>query len=153
MIISRVSSHCLNQLFEIEKTNEGTSWSLQGLQECLLGPYEVWGLKYDNSSINQTPFFAYAILKIVQEEAELVHFCVHASKRQQGLGKYLLTYLIKDLKQAQIKHLFLEVACDNEAAIALYEKLGAQPIGLRRNYYWRSEGSVDALCMCFSLLS
>ena len=48
--------------------------------------------------------------------------------------------LIRSLKRAEISRLFLEVAADNEAAKALYAKLGFKEIGRRKGYYQRTAG-------------
>ncbi len=47
---------------------------------------------------------------------------------------------------------FLEVAVDNDGAIALYEGLGFRRAGLRKSYYDRgAAGCVDALVMRLDL--
>jgi ribosomal-protein-alanine N-acetyltransferase len=45
----------------------------------------------------------------------------------------------------------LEVRPSNVAAVALYEKMGFNEIGVRRNYYPAGEGREDALLLALSL--
>jgi ribosomal-protein-alanine N-acetyltransferase len=47
--------------------------------------------------------------------------------------------------------LFLEVADDNVAALALYERLGFVTVGMRPNYYARGATSVAARTMRLGL--
>ena len=48
--------------------------------------------------------------------------------------------LVRAARRAEVKRLFLEVAADNDAAIALYEGLGFKIAGARKAYYQRAGG-------------
>ena len=53
--------------------------------------------------------------------------------------------LVRAARRAEVKRLFLEVAADNDAAVALYEGLGFKIAGARKAYYQRAGGeNVDA---------
>ncbi len=55
-------------------------------------------------------------------------------------------------RRAEVKRLFLEVAADNDAAIALYEGLGFKIVGARKAYYQRAGGvNVDAVILALGL--
>ena len=55
--------------------------------------------------------------------------------RRKGLGKELILSLIEALRQRESRCLTLEVRDSNAPARALYEGLGFQEIGRRKNYY------------------
>ena len=56
------------------------------------------------------------------------------------------------IKRGEAKRLFLEVAEDNAAALALYKGMGFQEIGRRKKYYHRPDGpAVDALNLALDL--
>jgi ribosomal-protein-alanine N-acetyltransferase len=75
-------------------------------------------------------------------EAEVLTLAVAPTARRQGLGRALLDAAIARLGSAE---LFLEVAADNIAAIALYRAAGFEQVGVRPGYYARPGGKVDAL--------
>ncbi|HBN22054.1 MAG TPA: alanine acetyltransferase [Holosporales bacterium] len=76
----------------------------------------------------------FIFVQSIEDEAEILTFCVHKNHRKQGLGK---TLLLEILKQSKIRRCFLEVCSDNKAAIALYERLGFRKKGERKGYYQR----------------
>ena len=64
--------------------------------------------------------------------------------RRQGMAEAILGAYIR-FGQAHLAFLTLEVRESNAPAIALYEKLGFQTVGRRKNYY--REEHEDALLM------
>jgi ribosomal-protein-alanine N-acetyltransferase len=86
---------------------------------------------------------AYALFLLLPgEEAELLRVAVAARARRRGLAARLLLEALARLGAGGRGVCFLEVRPANEAAIALYRRLGFVAGGLRRGYY--SDGS-DAL--------
>ncbi len=81
------------------------------------------------------------------EEAEVLTICVMPALRRKGIGALLLNAAFAAAKERKAARLFLEVAADNEAALALYEKAGFRVIGRRRGYYARESGAADAVMM------
>ena len=68
--------------------------------------------------------------------------------RRRGIAEALMRTMISEAEKAGISDIFLEVRRSNAAAIALYEKLGFELIGVRRRYY---ENREDALVMKLDL--
>lgn len=68
-------------------------------------------------------------------EWELENIVVAPAARRTGLGSRLLRALLDCAKQTHSEAVFLEVRESNDAAIALYERLGFQAIGRRKSYY------------------
>jgi tRNA threonylcarbamoyl adenosine modification protein YeaZ/ribosomal-protein-alanine acetyltransferase len=87
----------------------------------------------------------------VAGEAEINTLCVLPIYRRQGFGQALMQALIAHLRQHNTTRLFLEVAADNEAAISLYRRHGFSETGLRKGYYARKSGAVDAITMTLGL--
>ena len=78
-------------------------------------------------------------------EADMMNLAVDPVYRRQGVGKSLVLTLIDNLNVKDVKCLTLEVRASNEQAIALYEQLGFDRIGLRPKYY--SNPKEDALIL------
>ena len=68
-------------------------------------------------------------------EAELLRIAVSPEARGQGLGRALLEACQRDLAEAGMARLFLEVRPSNAAAIRLYHACGWRPCGRRPGYY------------------
>ncbi|MDA5194682.1 GNAT family N-acetyltransferase [Govanella unica] len=90
----------------------------------------------------------YVLYALAAGEAEIYDIAVSLACRRMGVGGELLDAAIEALGAAQAEQLHLEVAVDNDPAIALYEQRGFVVNGRRRGYYQRAEGqAVDALVM------
>lgn len=91
---------------------------------------------------------AFALGRVVADEAELLTIATHPDQQGQGLGRQCLRGFQEEATSRGATSAFLEVAGDNPAAINLYESEGWQRTGLRKGYYARETGpSVDAVLM------
>lgn len=77
----------------------------------------------------------YLIFLIVDKEAELLKIAISKDYQKQGLSKYFINNQLLALKQLGINKVILEVMIDNNSAILLYNSLGFNKIGIRKNYY------------------
>ena len=81
--------------------------------------------------------------RIIAGEGEVLTLATHPDHRRQGLAQAILSAFC-----AQCSDVFLEVAADNSAAIALYHRSGFEQVGTRTNYYARPNHThVDALVL------
>src|SRR5262249_37794869 len=71
------------------------------------------------------------IARKAADEAELLTLGVAPACRHAGLGRALLEAAIAALRGSGATRLFLEVDETNQAALALYRSLGAEPVGRR----------------------
>jgi ribosomal-protein-alanine N-acetyltransferase len=81
----------------------------------------------------------FVLARVLGDEAEILTFAVQPSAQRLGIGRCLLKELIDFLKSVECGKIFLEVAVDNEAAIALYTSAGFIRVGTRPNYYQRAD--------------
>lgn len=72
---------------------------------------------------------------IVEPEAEIANIAVLKAYRNQRIGRAILTYLLGDLKDNNVKSVFLEVRKSNASAIHLYQEHGFISVGVRKDYY------------------
>ncbi len=86
--------------------------------------------------------------RAIAGEAEILTLAVAPEARRQGLGARLVAAFLAAARARGADSAFLEVAADNEAALALYRAAGFAEAGRRRGYYRTPEGRpIDALVM------
>lgn len=86
------------------------------------------------------------------DEAEILTLGVAKEWQQRGVAQLLVEGILRAIGKVGSSRLFLEVASDNEAALALYRKLKFAEIGRRPGYYSRSgSAAVDALMLARSV--
>ena len=83
----------------------------------------------------------------VAGEAEILTLAVTPAARRIGLGRTLVEAAAEVAERRGAETLFLEVAEDNAAALALYRAAGFTDAGRRRSYYERRGGAADAIVM------
>lgn len=71
----------------------------------------------------------------VVDACHLLRIATHPEHRSQGVGRALVERLIARARAAACSHIELEVASRNAPAIALYQRVGFQVVGVRRGYY------------------
>ena len=86
----------------------------------------------------------YALSRAAAGEAEVLSIGVLEPARRRGVGRALMAAVAEQAGRLGATSLFLEVAEDNAAALALYRGLGFSAVGRRPGYYRRPLGPVDA---------
>ena len=71
----------------------------------------------------------------VLDEAEILNLAVKPQVRRQGEGRALVRRILQGFAEGQVSRVFLEVRESNAGAIAFYQGLGFQAVGVRRDYY------------------
>ena len=75
----------------------------------------------------------------------VMNVAVAPTRQRQGIATQLLEKLFELTKEDDRRGYTLEVRVSNAGAIALYERLGFEPRGVRRGYY--TDNREDALIM------
>ena len=84
----------------------------------------------------------------ILDEAHITILGIDPDYQRLGLGRWLLTHLLRSASDRGLTHATLEVRESNQIAIALYQSFGFRVAGERRRYYdddesalilWRSE--------------
>jgi [ribosomal protein S18]-alanine N-acetyltransferase len=89
------------------------------------------------------PPLAYALIRLLPDEAELLRLATPPAHRRRGLARALVLGGLDRLRRLGTRRCHLEVRVENLAAIRLYESLGFRPAGARRGYY--ADGADAAL--------
>lgn len=125
--------------------------ALAAIHAACFPPAERWDERAMASLLAQPGVFGLidpeggcVLARIAADEAEILTLAVVPERRRQGRGRALLDAARREAAQAGALALFLEVAEDNAAALALYAAQGFGPVGRRRAYY---PGGGDALVL------
>jgi ribosomal-protein-alanine N-acetyltransferase len=84
-------------------------------------------------------------------EAHLLNVCIRRESQSNGFGRDLVLHMLERSHNLGASVLFLEVRPSNHIAGNLYETLGFNEIGLRRNYYPADSGHEDARVLVLDL--
>lgn len=92
----------------------------------------------------------FILCRVAADEAEVLTLATRPAMRRRGVASSLLD-AARLVCGAEAKVLFLEVAEDNPAALALYRSKGFREVGRRSAYYRRAGGPVAALILRLEL--
>ncbi len=135
-----------NELF-VEK------WSQESIAALLRQPCACAFVASIIERQGQDKILAYLLSMLCDQSSEIFSIGVDAELQKRGLGKRLVHELMETSRNEGACEIFLEVACNNAPAIALYKSIGFQVKGQRKRYY-QSNGAgirVDALVLKFCL--
>ena len=94
----------------------------------------------------------FVIAHVAADEAEVLSIGVTPEWQRRGLGERLLHELGKVAAARGARRLYVDVAEDNAAALALYSRLGFSATGRRKGYYARQTAPPsDALLLTRTL--
>jgi [ribosomal protein S18]-alanine N-acetyltransferase len=74
-------------------------------------------------------------IKTIGELADLHRIVVEPRSRRRGIGADLVCAGLAVVRGLGVREVILDVAYDNEPAIALYQQLGFEQLSARTNYY------------------
>lgn len=121
-------------------------WSEGIFRDCIHSGY-LCKLVRDSDDL----IAAYAIVSVAVEECHILNICVNPTKRGNGIARWLLRYMLAQSMDFGARDAFLEVRPSNPIAIRLYQSLGFQQVGKRKNYYPDHQGREDAQVMALPL--
>lgn len=137
--------HDLSEVMAIEEQSYEFPWTPGIFSDCLDNQYTAMVYVQNNRIL------AYFVSQFIVDECHLLNLCVRHEARGQGLGKKFIKYLIHLARQKDMGSIFLEVRVSNIVAIQLYDNLGFNEIGLRRDYYPDSNGREDAMVLAYEI--
>lgn len=130
MIITNMNDGHVSQVAQLEKLCFSDPWSENSIASELENPLALWLVAEKNGAVA-----GYVGSQTVMDETDMMNIAVHPDHRRQGIAEALIEALIAVLKLKGSRSLTLEVRASNENARRLYEKLGFQQAGIRKNYY------------------
>lgn len=89
----------------------------------------------------------HAILSTVAGEASVINIAVAPKAQRQRIGYRLMENMLAYAEGEQCREVFLEVRESNRPAFKMYQQLGFNEVGVRRNYYPTHTGHEDAILL------
>lgn len=136
----------LDEVMGIEQRVYPFCWSRAIFHDCLRGGYACRVVESSDGLVG------YAVLSYGAGEAHVLNIAVDASRQGRGIGRALLEHLLELAKRYHAEAVFLEVRPSNHPALHLYDSLGFNQVGHRRNYYPAKQGREDALIFARQLV-
>lgn len=114
-------------------------WTEGIFRDCLRGVYICRVIELNRSIVG------HGVMALGPGECHLLNLCVAPAFQRRGFGTQLIEYLLAHARRAGAMTALLEVRASNKAAYALYQRLGFDEIGVRKNYYPASDGRAGGL--------
>lgn len=128
--ITKMTLDHVDQIAELEQQCFSSPWSQRSIASELDNPLALWLVAVDGAKVA-----GYVGSQTVMDESDMMNIAVRCDHRRSGIAKQLVESLCDCLRCRGVRCLTLEVRASNEAAKALYRKLGFEQIGRRPNYY------------------
>jgi [ribosomal protein S18]-alanine N-acetyltransferase len=133
-------------LVELETAASIAPWTLQQFSDCIAEKNPTYLLWQDSVAIG------FIIYHLIAGQCEIYNIAVHPDFQGQGWGKYLLKQAMAAAREIRCESIFLEVRASNRPARGMYQALGFNEIGIRKNYYKIANGQYeDAVMMAMDL--
>lgn len=129
----------------IERDSFGAPWSAEEITKDVTAGGNIYVAVAETDGEKA----GYGEIRIVAGEAQIYNIAIAPEYRKQGIGEALLMHLIEAGRERGCALVTLEVRAGNEAAMALYKKLGFREVGRRKGYY--AKGGEDAVLMDLEL--
>jgi ribosomal-protein-alanine N-acetyltransferase len=117
-------------------------WNADALRALASGAHSHLHIVEDDGAI-----VCFILLTLVAGEGEVLTIATVPEHRGRGHAGRLLAHVTAVLAAERAEAIFLEVAVDNSPALALYERAGFKPAGVRKGYYSRADGAAVDACI------
>jgi len=135
----------LEQVMHIELAMYPFPWTRCIFEDCLRVGYRCHVGEIDGN------FAGYGVMSTGAGEAHVLNLCVAEEFQRRGLAREILSLLLDEADKLEVRDVFLEVRPSNAGAIILYEQMGFNQVGLRKDYYPVVDGREDAIIFAASL--
>ena len=131
MLIREMTVKDISQAVEIENTCFSLPWSEKSFQESITREDTIFLVSEEQTSV----ITGYIGMYLSFDEGNITNVAVSPQHRKKGYGEALVSAAKEKAKEKQIEKIFLEVRVSNSPAISLYEKMGFENLGVRKNFY------------------
>ena len=131
----------LDEVLRIESVSHIHPWTKGNFSDSLAAGHWAYCIRpqidqvVKGSYLDPAVLWAYCILFPAVDELHLLNITVSPHLRKLGLGQRMMAAIEGVAVQQKMPRIILEVRPSNAPALALYQKLGYEQIGVRKNYY------------------
>jgi ribosomal-protein-alanine N-acetyltransferase len=131
----------LDEVLKIESVSHIHPWTKGNFSDSLAAGHWAYCIRpqvdqmVKGSYLDPAVLWAYCILFPAVDELHLLNITVSPHLRKLGLGQRMMAAIEGVAAQQKMPRIILEVRPTNLAAVSLYQKLGYEQIGVRKNYY------------------
>lgn len=144
MNILPMTEQTIPQVADLEHRSFSTPWSEKSIREELQNEWALWYVALEGDR-----FLGYIGIQYGLDGGDIMTIATEPEYRGNGIGKALILHVLEILKEKHLQYLTLEVRPSNAPALALYQRLGFQPVGRRKNYY--KNPTEDALLLTLEI--
>lgn len=145
IIIRKAKLYDVPAMARIERDSFGSPWSAEEITKDVNAGGNVYVAVAECGGEKA----GYGEIRNIAGEAQIYNIAIAPEFRREGIGEALLRHMIEKAEGDGCSLVTLEVRSDNDAAMALYKKLGFREVGRRKGYY--AKGGEDAILMDLDL--
>lgn len=143
-VICGLSRASISDIVKIESLSDRPCWSENLFADEFLNDYaHFFGARVRGKLVG------FLLLHFINDESHILKFGILPEYRSRGVGRHLISYVLRDLYSNACRWVTLEVRKSNLVAKKLYESLGFTEVGIREGYY--TDNNEDAQILSLSL--
>lgn len=131
IVIAKMQDKDIPEVANIEARVFSMPWSEQGFADALKQDTIFVTAKQEEQVVG------YCGMYCSFEEGEITNVAVLPEAQNHGIGKKIISGLLRIAQEKNISRIVLEVRVSNLPAIRLYEGFGFQKAGIRKGFYER----------------
>ena len=135
----------LDAVVAIEETIYPHPWTRGNFSDSLAAGYHCWIAECGGEMAG------YTVVAIAAGEAHLLNLSVARPWQRRGIGREMLSFVLRLARESGAARILLEVRPSNSAARSLYAAAGFAEIATRRGYYPADKGREDAIVLELAL--
>ncbi len=129
IVIAKMQDKDIPEVANIEARVFSMPWSEQGFADALKQDTIFVTAKRKERVLGYCGMYCYF------DEGEITNVAVLPEAQNQGIGKKIISGLLRAALEKNISRIVLEVRVSNTPAIRLYEGFGFQKAGIRKGFY------------------
>lgn len=127
--------HCQRMEEIHQQAFEKGFWTREAFEKILSNPRTIAIGSFHGDALT-----GFLLAQSIFDEIEILTLAIAPQNQGRGIANYLMEILLSKASEQAAKTIFLEVHCDNQRAINLYQKFRFLKTGERPNYYKSSKG-------------